>query len=152
MELREELTPRPISVGALSTLCDQLEELTALVEHGKPHARELAAFNAAVGGRFDTTDIGGVHAAESPEDFVRHALDRPRRVHDITRDELIEIVNRVGAGVEDSDFYLELFESNVPHPEASDLIYWPPDELLNASSEEIVDAALRYDAPGDEPV
>lgn len=145
MNLRDELTPRPISADTLSVLCDQLEELTALVEHSRPHGRELAAFNAAVGGSFNTADIGGVHAAESAEDFVRHALNRPRTVHDITRDELIEIVNRITTEVEHSEFYLELFEMNVPDPEASDLIYWPPDELVNASSEEIVDAALRYE-------
>ena len=45
---------------------------------------------------------------------------------------------------ENSDFYLELFTTNVPHPSASDLIYWPPPALENASSAAIVDAALSY--------
>ncbi|MFK4761032.1 hypothetical protein ACI3KS_08880 [Microbacterium sp. ZW T5_45] len=63
---------------------------------------------------------------------------------DITREELIEIVDRVIADHGDSDFYLELFQLNVPHPAASDLIYWPPDALAEASSAQIVEAALSY--------
>lgn len=57
-------------------------------------------------------------------------INRPKRVLDITREELIEIVDRVIADHGDSDFYLELFQLNVPHPAASDLIYWLPTHWL----------------------
>jgi len=73
-------------------------------------------------------------------------VNRPSRIADITREELIEIVDRLSSDPENSDFYLELFEANVPHPEASDLIYWPSDELHDASNAQIVDVALGYPA------
>lgn len=44
----------------------------------------------------------------------------------------------------DSDFYLRLLEANVLHPRVSDLIFWPPEELQDATAEEIVEAALKY--------
>lgn len=146
MKLRDPLTPTPIPPGTLSTLSGRLRELASLIEHGQPHARELAVFNAAVGGGVDATDIGSVHAGEDAEDFVRRLLNRPRRVPDITRAELIEVVHRITTDIANSDFYLELFELNVPHPEAGDLIFWPPDELREATYSQIVDAALRYRA------
>lgn len=144
MELRSVLTPRRIAPDLLSTLSAQADAIASLVESGSPCAEQLAIFSAAVGTDVDATDLRGIHAAEDPEDFVRRVVNRPDRVPDITREELIEIVDRISAADDSSDFYLELFETNVPHPEASDLIFWPPADLQDASSAEIVDAALSY--------
>ncbi|WP_327406271.1 hypothetical protein OG194_43695 [Streptomyces sp. NBC_01288] len=44
------------------------------------------------------------------------------RVPDITRDELVEAVRRVLAGATGTEYYLQLFTTNVARPAASDLI------------------------------
>lgn len=66
------------------------------------------------------------------------------RVPDIARDELVEVVRRARNPGPDQDFYVLLFQVNTPHPQASDLIFWPPDELRDATPEQIVDAAMSY--------
>jgi Colicin immunity protein / pyocin immunity protein len=35
-------------------------------------------------------------------------------------------------------------EANVSHPQVSDLIFYPPAELRDASAEQIVDEVLEY--------
>jgi hypothetical protein len=44
----------------------------------------------------------------------------------------------------DTECYLRLFTANVAHPAASDLIFHPPSGLVDASAEQIVDAALAH--------
>lgn len=53
---------------------------------------------------------------------------------------MIEVVHRVLSGGPDVGYYILVFEA----PRVSDLFYWPPPDLVNATSEDIVDAALRY--------
>lgn len=59
--------------------------------------------------------------------------------------ELIELVKKIRAGKfeteEERSEMLEIFESNVPDPEASDLIYYHKPRL---TPEEIVEKALAY--------
>lgn len=67
----------------------------------------------------------------------------------LSRDELIELVKKISDPKnddEDINNWLELFKHNVPHPEASDLIFWPRYHNLgsNPTAEEIVDKALSY--------
>ncbi len=63
---------------------------------------------------------------------------------------MVEIVRRLSEGgyetEEEDDHYLQLFENNVPHPGASDLIFWPEREFgaHEPTAEEIVDRALSY--------
>jgi hypothetical protein len=68
----------------------------------------------------------------------------------LNRDELIALVQKIldAAGSDDEmAAWLTEFERNVPHPAASDLIYWNPRQPLTAES--IVDEALawRKDTP-----
>ncbi|SDY69996.1 bacteriocin immunity protein [Thermoactinomyces sp. DSM 45892] len=61
-----------------------------------------------------------------------------------TRDELVEIVRKImnSEGTEEElDEMIDLFNQNVPHPEASDLIFW---DNRNLTVEEIVEEALNY--------
>ena len=70
----------------------------------------------------------------------------------MSREELIELVNKIStpptteAEEELIHSWLRIFESNVPHPEASGLIFWPTKYGLPSgpSAEEIVDKALSY--------
>lgn len=63
----------------------------------------------------------------------------------MTRSELIELVERIlrceGSETE-IEKCLEEFAANVPHPNTSNLIYYP--KLGADSAEKIVDAALSY--------
>jgi hypothetical protein len=64
----------------------------------------------------------------------------------LSRGELIELVRRIceAEGMEEEqDEMMELLEANVPHPEVSDLIFYPPSGV-ELSPEEIVDRALAY--------
>jgi len=68
---------------------------------------------------------------------------------DTCRTDLVELVRKIrsGEGTEDQVVaWVVAFSRSVPHPEASDLIYWPTRHGLdlNPTDEEIVDAALGY--------
>ena len=69
----------------------------------------------------------------------------------MTREELVELVRRImaadAASEEEDDALLALFEASVPHPRASNLIFWPEHELgekRELTPEEVVDLALAY--------
>jgi hypothetical protein len=67
----------------------------------------------------------------------------------LSREELVELVRKirnVEGNEEEIVAWVNLFENNVPHPEASGLIFWSSKYGLssNPSPEEIVDKALSY--------
>lgn len=72
----------------------------------------------------------------------------------LSRDELIDLVERImraeGDTEEEADRLVELFAASVPHPCASDLIFWPKLELgddypgRELAAAEVVDLALSY--------
>jgi hypothetical protein len=45
---------------------------------------------------------------------------------------------------EDTDYYELLLRANVVHPRVTDLIFFPPPELADASPEAIIDEAQSY--------
>jgi hypothetical protein len=145
MDLRPELTPPPVSPQRLAELCHEIRKISQLLDDREPAEEAIARFNAMAGPghRYESYTFRHYWRSVEIEDFATEAA-RPAepRVPDITRDELAEVVRRIMAAGPDSDYYLRLFEANVPHPSASDLIYWPPDELREASAEQVVDLAL----------
>ncbi len=68
----------------------------------------------------------------------------------LSRQELVKLVEKImraeDAPAEGPYPLLDLFESNVPHPRASGLVYWPETEGLSAepTATEVVEAALSY--------
>ncbi len=72
----------------------------------------------------------------------------------LTRSQLINLVQRImdAAGTEDEiDAWIGILESNVPHPEVTDLIFYSEPKL---TAEEVVEKALAYRAtplPGPGP-
>ncbi len=64
-----------------------------------------------------------------------------------TRPELVELVRRImdgeGSTEVEADALIDLFQASVPHPAASDLIFYPPGGR-SLTPEEVVDAALDY--------
>lgn len=147
VELRPELCPPEVGPGRIAELCGAIDNIAELLERGEQDQAEaaIAAFNADTGHHCVPGDFLGYSASRSVEDFaVEVARPAWPKVADTTREELVEIVRRIQAVDDDIDYYLLLLRTNVVHPGVSDLIFWPPPELVGASAEAIVDAALSY--------
>ncbi|WP_229864811.1 bacteriocin immunity protein [Streptomyces spinoverrucosus] len=147
MDLRSELRPPPVDQEQLDEICSEIERISDLIARGGPADDAVAAFNQKTGHEYTILDFAEYYGWRSLEDFTREAA-RPAwpKVPDITRDELVEIVRRILANDPEARFYLRLFEVNVPHPRAADLIFHPPAELQDAPAETVTDAALSYRA------
>jgi hypothetical protein len=134
VELRLELCAPAVDSDRIATVSAEIDRIAGLVERDEPATDALAAFNELTGHSYELGDF--LHHGESGDlaAFAREAA-RPAagRIADITRGELSELVRRIQSAEDDSDYYLQLFEANVPHPRASDLIYWPPQTLANGS-------------------
>jgi hypothetical protein len=64
----------------------------------------------------------------------------------LSREELVDLVKKIMAvdGTQDElDQFIDLLIKNVPHPEVTNLIYYPPDGK-DFTAEEIIDLALGY--------
>lgn len=63
----------------------------------------------------------------------------------LTREQLTELVHKLMSAdyhsEEEGDELIDILESNVPHPEVSNLIFYPDREM---SAEEVVEQALAY--------
>lgn len=62
----------------------------------------------------------------------------------LSKKELVELVEKIcDPKLSDGEVseYIEILESNVPHPAPSDLIFWSEEDL---SPEEVVEIALGY--------
>ena len=65
-------------------------------------------------------------------------------VEKLTKKELVELVRKIAESEgteEEIDQFIDVLEQNVPHPEVSDLIFYPEEEM---TYEEIVEKALSY--------
>ncbi|MGP3988412.1 hypothetical protein [Streptomyces sp. 3N207] len=147
MDLRPELLPPPVDRRRLEAISREIERISDLIARGEPADDAVAAFAGSTGHPYTPLDFAEYYGWRSLEDFAREAARPARpRVPDITRDELVEIVRRILADDAEVGYYLRLFEANVPHPRAADLLFHPPAELRDASAEEITDAALSHRA------
>ncbi|GID97609.1 hypothetical protein ACFQFC_23855 [Amorphoplanes digitatis] len=145
MELRPELCPPAVSSERVAQLRAAIEDIAQLLECGEPADAAIATFNADTGHSYNAEHFLTYWESRDVEDFALEAA-RPSRpkVPDITRDELVEIVRRILAAEDASDYYLLLLTTNVPHPRVGDLIFRPPPDLVDAPPERIVDTALSY--------
>ncbi|MEU6788050.1 hypothetical protein ABZ912_53415 [Nonomuraea angiospora] len=147
MELRPVLLPPPVPRERVEQLGAQIDRIAELIEEGRmPEARlAVTAFNEQTGHRYVPTDFASYWESQDLEEIATNAArPAPPKVPDITGMELAEIVRRIMEADPETDYYLALLEANVLHPHISDLIHWPPEELWNATPEEIVEAALSY--------
>lgn len=109
----------------------------------------MAAFRARTGHDHTIADFVDYHGSRSLADFALEAARPARpRIADITRAELVEIVERILAGDAELDWYLLVLTVNVAHPRVTELIFGGPAGGAGApeSAEEIVDAASAYRA------
>ncbi|MFH8562130.1 hypothetical protein [Streptomyces sp. NPDC017988] len=147
MDLSSELLPPPVEQQHAEGLCSEIERIADVIARGGPADDAIAAFNERTGHGYVPLDFTEYYGWRDLQDFAREAARSAwPKVPDITRDELTEIVRRVLANDADADYYLRLFEVNVPHPRAASLIFHPPAELRDASAQAITDAALSYRA------
>lgn len=149
MDLRSELLPPPIGEGPLRAVSAEITRIAELIGAGRRTAADAAIteFNAQTRHSYGLPDFVDFSEWRDLEDFAREAA-RPGwpKAADVSRAELIEIVRRIQAADPETDYYMLLLRANTPHPHVSDLIFHPSAELGDASAEQIVDAALAYQA------
>ncbi|WP_034266559.1 hypothetical protein [Actinospica robiniae] len=149
MDLRQELLPPVVDQWRIDEIGAEITRIADLVHQGLRSEADtaMAEFSAAAGRDYGIDAFLEYDGARSLEDFAREAARPPwPRVPDVTRSELVEIVRRIQAVDPDSDYYLLLLRANTPHPHVSDLIFYPPDELVDGNAAAIVDAALAHRA------
>jgi hypothetical protein len=148
MELRHELMPPAVDKALIA----RLAKLADRLDGSRPGQcdDELAEFNRLASTDIPLTDFQGIYKSENAEDFVRRVLFQRSLAPDpsVSLAEMTEIVSRVRACGDDSDFYLELFLVNCKHPSRTDLIYWPnlvPElpQGREPTTEEVAELALR---------
>ncbi len=147
MELRPELLPPAVAAERRAGLEARIATIRDLLARSDPAAAAaaIAAFNEATGHDCTAEDLrDGCGGLELGELAARAAAPPARRVPDVTRDELAEIVRRIMAVDPHTDFSVDLLEANVVMPGVTDLIFHPPPHLEDAGAEEIVDEALAY--------
>lgn len=76
------------------------------------------------------------------------SLPRAKQINDLSREELEDIVRRaMDVASWDAEYYMELFDKNVPMTSASNLIFNPPEQYsgnipdYDPSPEDIVELA-----------
>jgi hypothetical protein len=140
MSLRPELRAPVVDSTRLEELCAEIDRITELLESGEDAEADIAAFNALTGHGYTASDFWHYWEHWSVTEFAWEAArPMPPRVDDITRDELVEIVRLARlTDADDADYYLALFEANVIHPGARDLVYRDLDAEL------IVDEILSH--------
>ena len=129
MQLRSALMPPKLDEKQVA----YLTQLAACIDGARPGKWEelLEEFNRIAGTTFDFREFQGIYEAEEHDDWVRRVLTRPlvKAVPDVTREELVEIARRAMCFEPDfpNEAYMLIFDANVPLPNASNLIFCPPD-------------------------
>ncbi|MDP9312162.1 MAG: hypothetical protein M3R24_14965 [Chloroflexota bacterium] len=142
-DLRAILLPPPVpsdQVVALVTILAQCEQSTETTR-----ANAIAAINAMTGLNLTPDDvIAGLEAMDTCE-FAESVLRPPaRRIPDITRAELVELIQRVqgcGYNIGEIGYWIQLLEANLPHPSMVDLIF---NSGTPKAPEEILEEAQSY--------
>lgn len=154
MDLRPEFLPPRLDetqVQRLAVLADHLDGHGGSVSE---HEELVDRFNRDAGTGLAFRDFQGIYGGTDHETWVRSILSLPaaRRVPDVTREELVEVVRRItggGAAEHEITFWLELLKANVPDPNVSDLIFWPnlyfqDESVRELTPEQVVEVALAY--------
>jgi hypothetical protein len=158
LELRKQLTPPEIPETRRETVRKRIREIEAVLAQGQDADDLIQKFNDFTGHQYDEYTFRNYWRSIDLDDFVQQASRLPpRRVENITREELIEIVRWAMSDDPDNEFYRELFDANVIMPAASSLIYYPVDyepttltwsggsiNDYDPTPEEIVEIALSY--------
>jgi hypothetical protein len=129
MELRPELMPPALDEAKVLRLAAIASKLDGYNSFDVDEL--LRTFNREAGTELDLEDFQKIYSSEDHENWVRRVLvgQAVRRVADVTRSELTEVVRRAmpGNGYKDYEAYMAVFDANAPLPGASNLIFYPLD-------------------------
>jgi hypothetical protein len=148
MDLREELLPTATK-ERISIIINLIKEIETSIDSGKNAEDLIAKFNNVTQRNYDCEYFQTYWNSQSIKDFAREASQPlPKKIEDISIAELVEVVDRIRNADENTNFYLELLDINLPHPRISNLIFYPENEGLtdDSTSEEIIDKAKFYRA------
>jgi hypothetical protein len=127
----------------------------ARLEAGASPDAVAAELGAAAGVTVAADDLDGWFGSLDAEAVATIQLTPPahelRRLQ-LSRNELVEVARRFMATSESDDqandeWWMALFDANVPHPAGSTLAFYPPSRdagTWNPSPEEVVELALAY--------
>ncbi len=148
MKLRKQLQP-----SANNDRIKQVEKRVSDILKGLEAKQDVSVlirtFNEFTGRNYDLEYFEFFNETEVVEEFARVAANpKPKKLDNVSKKELVEVVSRILDGDPDIIFYQEVFETNVPHPRASDLIFLPEELGFEGelTAQQIVEEALKYKA------
>ena len=136
------------------------KELAGVIERAfgrlstEPPDDVAADVSGCVGIEMSGADLDGWSGSMDADDVAAMLVRPPRHVLRklaATNEELLELARRfMGcAGDEhrrDADWYMAVFDANVPHPAGSNLAFYPPDDESDPTPEMVVRWATSYRA------
>src|SRR5438105_4438338 len=127
MQVRPDLLPPVLDEARVARLAELADRIDGAPESACDD--DLAAFNAEAGTALAWLDFQGIYGGQDHDTWVRQVLAEPfeKRIPDITREELLELIRRVRENdgeLHKIAFWLRLLEVNLD-PRISDLIFWP---------------------------
>jgi hypothetical protein len=96
---------------------------------------------------YELADFVEYESFQNLDEFARDAATpSPPRIVDVSKEELVWIVERIIEGTTNSNYYLEMLEKNTLDPEVGNLIFCPEQRGFKRtlSPTEIVEIALKY--------
>ena len=143
MRLRKELEPINRTEEYKGMLKSKIEQIEMLLEADQNVTDEIEEFNKLTGRSYEKDYFLNYWRSISIDEFIEDACNAfSKKVNDITKEELIEIVRRIKdmeTYGNDTVFYLEVLKANIIMPGITDLIFYK-----NLSPEEIIEEGLRY--------
>ena len=129
--LRAELIVEQPDQGFISKLKALTEEITRCLDSGQDCSALLEEITSLSGLDYlDEEYFRRLYTHSSVQEFAEMAsLPRARYIDNLTKGELVDIVRRaMDVTSWDAEYYMELFDKNVPMSGASNLIFHPPDQ------------------------
>ena len=154
MSLRPSLILKKPDSARIDEIRAMAERIVHSIDQGGDPKEDIATIRELTGRDYDFEYFRTLYSHSSIEEFAEEAsLPVPRKVPDITKDELIEIIRLAKEyRMPDMTYYCQLFDANVPLPGASNLLFYPKDSKdgqdigdYDPTPEEIVEQALDPD-------
>lgn len=146
MQLRKELLPPTFDSNVTERLAHLAENIDgATIEESRGWIDE---FNHLIGAPYEYYDFQGIWEAMGHDEWVYLLMcDKYiQPVGDVTRDELIELTQRVMNA--DHEAYLTILEKNVTCSDVTELIFWPSEvegfPYEEPTAEQVADYLLAY--------
>jgi hypothetical protein len=157
VELRKELQPVKVSNAWKMEIENRILQIEEALADGKNADPLIEEFNRITGRHYDRSFFENYWRSIGLDEFVHKASQPvPKKVEGVTKEELAELVRRAmdfETYGPDTELYMEIFDAQVPMPNASNLIFWPEADPYdnmneyNPTPEEIVEKALRWKQP-----